>query len=148
MKYLVFFTLIVGCITTSKPDSNYSQAVDQTLRSQWKRGRRLHNVVREEGSLEVRYQFWADDKTLYKIQTSQGPNSRDSIVNYRFHDDKLVLINFGFKTIYSLYYFKEGQLMDHVVRKRNWEVADINMYLQKGLLYLSEAKKIQDAISH
>lgn len=148
MKYLALLVILIGSFTVNGQKSDYRQAVDHTLRSQWKKGRKRQNVIVENDSLKLRYVFWDDNKAFLYVQTSSVNRYRDTIVNYRFQGDKLLRIEFGFKKNYSLYYFKDGQLMEAVVRKRGWKVRDINIYLQKGNLYLHEAKKIQDTISH
>ena len=107
----------------------------------------MYNVTRENDGLKVEYMFQDDNKVLVQVQTSSKSTSRDTITNYLFRKDKVVCINFGFKKIYSLYYFKDRELMSKVERKREWTVPNIDVYLQRADNYLIEAKKIQKAIS-
>ena len=73
----------------------------------------------------------------------KGTVQKMSIYNRNFWCNKL----FCFKKIYSLYYFKDRELMSKVERKREWTVPNIDVYLQRADNYLIEAKKIQKAIS-
>ena len=147
MRKLFFVVFLAGCFTVSEPSDSYIREVHNNMASDRKPGRKRYNVTRENDGLKVEYMFWDDNKVLVQVQTSSKSTSRDTITNYLFRKDKVVCINFGFKKIYSLYYFKDRELMSKVERKREWTVPNIDVYLQRADNYLIEAKKIQKAIS-
>ena len=147
MKSLLFVVLFAGCITAKEPSDSYIREVHNHMANEHRPGRKKYNVDRENNGLKVRYQFWDDNKALVQVQTSHGTGNRDTITNYLFGDDKVVCINFGFKKIYSLYYFRDRELISQVERKLDWAVPNINAYLQWADHYLSEAKKIQKSIA-
>lgn len=147
MKGLFIVVLFAGCLTAREPSDAYIREVHNNLTNDRKPGRKRHNVIRQSDGQKVEYMFWDDNKALVQVQTSHGTGSRDTITNYLFRDDKVVCINFGFKKIYSLYYFKDGELMSRVERKQEWAVPNMKDYLQRADYYLSEAKKIQRSIA-
>ena len=123
---LIFF---LASISESYCQLDNAKSISKALKKQYRSNTAVRNFTNPSGGW---YRIDSQTQELLKVQEFNN----DTIINYTYLNNKLVRIDFGFKPIYALYYFKDGAIVDQIERK-NWHIINIEFYREKGETFLN-----------